>query len=169
VSYVIQFVFCYLFWLLLVWPFAEGGLAPGGGQDLVAGVLVAAMAAGIFGRIFPRHPERLLSPARWLWALIYLPMLAWACFLANLDVAYRVLHLRLPVRPAIVKVRTTVKSDMGKFVLANSITLTPGTLTVDIVGQDLYIHWINVTTESPRLRAEVLVGRFEELIKRIFD
>ena len=105
----------------------------------------------------------------YLYLIYYLVVLAWACFVANLDVAYRVLHLGLPIRPAIVKVRTTLKSDVAKFVLANSITLTPGTLTVDIVGQDLYIHWINTITDSPQLRTELIAGRFEEILKRIFD
>jgi multicomponent Na+:H+ antiporter subunit E len=168
-SYAIQFLMSYLLWVLLVWPFGKDGLVPGGGQDLLAGLAVAALCAGVFGRTFPRHPERLLSPVRYLYFLVYLPVFVWACLMANLDVAYRVLHLRLPIRPAIVKIRTSIKSEMGKFILANSITLTPGTLTVDVVGQDLYIHWINAVTESPELRAELIAGRFEDLLKRIFD
>ena len=165
-SYVIQFLFCYVLWLLLVWPFSG---PPGTGQDIIAGVVVAALAAAIFGKAYPRHPGRVIDPVRWFWMLVYIPIFAWACVLANLDVAYRVLNVKLPIRPAIVKVRTRIKSDMGKFVLANSITLTPGTLSVDIVGQDLYIHWINCTTDSPQERAELILGRFESLLTRIFD
>jgi multicomponent Na+:H+ antiporter subunit E len=168
-SYAIQFVMSYLLWVLLVWPFAAGGLAPGASQDLVAGIFVAGLAAAVFGRVFPKHGSRLLDPVRYFYGLVYLLVFGWACFVANLDVAYRVLHLRMPIRPAIVKVRTSIRSDMGKFVLANSITLTPGTLSVDIVGQDIYIHWINAVTDSPELRAELIVGRFEDLLKRMFD
>ena len=189
-SYAIQFVMCYLLWVLLVWPFkvglshllwailawpfvgaaVPGGVwAPGAPQDLVAGVLVAALAALIFGRVFPRHGGRVLNPLRYLWLLVYIPVFAWACLMANLDVAYRVLHLRLPIRPGIVKVRTCLKSEMGRFILANSITLTPGTMVVDIVGQDLYIHWINVSTDSAELRAEIILGQFEGILKKVFD
>jgi len=173
-SYVIQFLMCYLLWVLLVWPFSSaaasgGALAPGGAQDLLAGILVAAASAAIFGRVFPRHPGRVLHPLRYLWLLVYIPVVIWACLVANLDVAYRVLHLRLPIRPGIVKVRTGLKSEMGKIILANSITLTPGTLTVDIVGQDLYVHWINVSSDSAQLRAEIILGQFEEILKRVFD
>lgn len=170
-NYAIQFVISYLLWVLLVWPFDPGPdfLVELGAQDLIAGVLVAGLCAAVFGRTFPRHPAKMLDPLRWLWLLVYIPVFLWACFLANLDVAYRVLHLRLPIRPAIVKIRTSIKSDMGKFMLANSITLTPGTLTVDVVGQDLYVHWINVVTDSPQLRTELIAGRFERLLKRIFD
>lgn len=147
----------------------RGLFAPGAGQDLLAGVLVAVLAAALFGRNFPMHAGRLLHPARYLWLLLYLPVFVWACVLANLDVAYRVLHLRLPIKPAIVKVRTSLRSDMGKFILANSVTLTPGTLSVDIVGQDLYIHWINAREGSPQERAEMILGRLEAILKRVFE
>jgi multicomponent Na+:H+ antiporter subunit E len=189
-SYAIQFLMCYLLWVLLVWPFKVGALQvlgallawpfvdaavpdgvwlPGAGQDLIAGAMVAGLAALFFGRFFPRHGGRILNPLRYLWLAVYLPIFAWACLVANLDVAYRVLHLRLPIRPAIVKVRIGLKSEMGRFILANSITLTPGTLSVDLVGPDLYIHWINVSTDSPQLRAEMILGQFEGLLKKVFD
>jgi multicomponent Na+:H+ antiporter subunit E len=63
---------------------------------------------------------------------------------ANLDVAYRVITLN--IRPGIIRVSSGLKSDLGIFMLANSITLTPGTITVDIDEEtnDLFIHNINV-------------------------
>ena len=185
-SYVVQFLMCYTLWVLLVWPFRvgigglvlwagsgfEGGLAvmaPGAGQDLLAGILVAGLAAVLFGHVFPRHPERILHPMRYLWFLEYVPVFVYACVLANLDVAYRVLHLRLPIRPGIVKVRTTLKSEMGRVILAHTIALLPGTLVIDMVGQDMYVHWINVSAESPQQRADIILGRFEDILKRVFD
>jgi multicomponent Na+:H+ antiporter subunit E len=63
---------------------------------------------------------------------------------ANIDVAYRVLTGR--INPAIVKISPRLKTDMSLTILANSITLTPGTLSVDVDEEtnDLYVHWINV-------------------------
>ena len=52
---------------------------------------------------------------------------------------------------------------------ANSITLTPGTLTVDIIGSDMYIHWINVTTDDPEKQTAIIVNRFEKILKRVFE
>jgi len=84
-------------------------------------------------------------------------------------VALRVIHPDVPIRPGIIKVRTSLKSDMAKTFLANSITLTPGTLTIDQDGQDLYIHWINIDTPDPAKRAAEIVGRFEPMLRRIFE
>ena len=67
------------------------------------------------------------------------------------------------------KVRTTLTSDLAKTFLANSITLTPGTLTVDIDGQDFYVHWINIDTDSAEERTARICGRFEPLLRRIFE
>ena len=63
---------------------------------------------------------------------------------ANLDVAYRVITGR--IRPGIIRLRSGMKSDFALFLLANSITLTPGTLTVDLdeKSNDLFIHVINI-------------------------
>jgi multicomponent Na+:H+ antiporter subunit E len=88
---------------------------------------------------------------------------------ANVDVAYRVLHPRMPIRPGIVKIRTRIKSEAGRVFLANSITLTPGTLSVDLSGDVLYIHWIYVRETDMGKATEAIIGRFESLIMKIFD
>lgn len=148
-------------WLLLTWRVEA--------QDVFVGIGFSLLLAAALGRIYPRVPEGLLHPRRWLWFLVYIPYFLYACVRANLDVAYRVLHPHVPIRPGIVKVRTTLRSDLAKTFLANSITLTPGTLSVDIVGQDLYVHWINVTTEDPQQQTAEIVGRFERMLKEIFE
>ena len=58
---------------------------------------------------------------------------------ANIDVAYRVLHPARPIKPGIVRIRTSLKNPVGKLALANSITLTPGTMTMQIVKDRHYI------------------------------
>jgi multicomponent Na+:H+ antiporter subunit E len=98
-------------------------------------------------------------------------MFLWECFKANLDVAYRVLHPRLPIHPGIVKVRTKLTTDTALTFLANSITLTPGTMSVDIDKDNgiLYIHWIDVKTKDVELATRIIVDRFEKVLKKIFD
>ena len=148
-------------WLLLTWSLEAG--------NVIAGLVVAAGSAILLGRYFP-HPVRNVAHLnRFLWALIYLPHFIVWCVKANLDVAYRVLHRDLPIRPGIVKVKTTLQSDMAKTMLANSITLTPGTLTVDIVGDEMYIHWINVQGEGMEEHTRAIVQNFEKFVKRIFE
>jgi multicomponent Na+:H+ antiporter subunit E len=66
-------------------------------------------------------------------------------------------------------VRTRLKTDMGRTFLANSITLTPGTLSVDCVDDHLYVHWINIVSEDPVKETEIIVRRFEQLLERVFE
>ncbi|MCK7577201.1 MAG: Na+/H+ antiporter subunit E [Chromatiales bacterium] len=90
-----------------------------------------------------------------------------ALVLSNLDVAFRVLHPRLPIAPGIVKVKTRLKTPLGRLLLANSITLTPGTITVEMRGEDIYVHWIKVADEDPEGATAAIVGGFEKYLEVI--
>ena len=159
-KYIAGFVLLFGFWLLLSFSLEAGHVAVGAVASLI---LVAFMS----GRAPPR--EWLLNPVRVFWLLLYIPYFAYYCLKANLDVAYRVVHPDMPVRPGIVKVKTDLKTKLAKSFLANSITLTPGTLTVDIAGPDLYVHWIYIHTDDPQEQTRQIVKRFEPLLKRIFE
>ncbi|MHC4788132.1 MAG: Na+/H+ antiporter subunit E [Planctomycetota bacterium] len=148
-------------WILLFWSVSLA--------VLVVGAIFALLVATLLGDIYPDGLLMVLNPVRWLYFLIYLPYFLYYCIRANLDVALRVIHPDVPIEPGIVKVRTTLTSDMAKTFLANSITLTPGTLTIDIDGQDLYIHWINIHTEDAAKRTAEICERFEPLLRRIFE
>jgi multicomponent Na+:H+ antiporter subunit E len=148
-------------WMLLFWsldPWVIG-----------TGVFFALIVGALLGDIYPDGLPKLLNPLRWLFFLVYLPYFLYYCIRANFDVAVRVIHPDVPIKPGIVKVRTTLTSDMAKTFLANSITLTPGTLAIDIDGQDLYIHWINIHSEDAAKRTAEICGRFEPLLRRIFE
>lgn len=154
------FVLLLAFWLLLTFSLEPGFVVVGALFSLVVVILTA--------RARP-HWGWMLNPVRWLWLIIYIPYFFYYCVKANLDVAYRVVHPDIPIRPGIVKVTTILESDLAKTFLASSITLTPGTLTVDIVGDCLYVHWINVHTDDPEEQTREIVERFEGLLKRIFE
>jgi len=151
----------FVLWMLLFWQLDPWVIGVGAFFALLVGTLL--------GDIFPDDLGKMLNPLRWLFFLIYLPYFFYYCMKANLDVALRVIHPDVPIRPGIVKVRTTLHGEMAKTFLANSITLTPGTLTVDIDGQDLYIHWINIPAADPSKRSAEICGRFEPLLRRIFE
>lgn len=158
---IIYFVLLLAAWLLLTCSLDI--------QNIVAGVVVSIMVVVFTERLFFRNIHRIFSPLRIFWFLYYIPFFFWQIIIANVDVAYRVLHMDLPIRPGIVKVKTTMKSDLGLTFLANSITLTPGTLTVDIIGSDLYIHWIYVHSDDPERQTEMIVSRFENILKKVFE
>lgn len=159
--YVTVFILSLIFWLLLTFKITL--------PNLIVGSVASIICSAIFTRFFITNVYKLLQPHRYYWFIIYLFVFIWECIKANLDVAYRVLHPAMPIRPGIVKVRTTLKSDLAKMLLANSITMTPGTITVDIIGEYLYIHWIYVRSEDPEIYTGMITGAFEKYIKKIIE
>jgi multicomponent Na+:H+ antiporter subunit E len=163
------FLVSFVLWWLLFWPinFRTGTMD---WQAVIAGLVVSLAVCFLFVEVFTRHPGRLFNPRRWFWALIYVPVFLWAMLKANLDVLYRILHPRLPIRPGIVKVRTRLRSESGRTALANSITLTPGTMSVDITDDGyLYIHWIWVRATDVVEASERIVRPFERILLKVFD
>ena len=132
-------------------------------------MVVAGALAWAFRRVEMEEVRVLLHPVRLFWVLVYVPVLFVYILRSNLDVAYRVLHPKLPIRPGITKARTTLTSVPGRALLANSITLTPGTMSVDLVDDVLYVHRIYVPEEDPDGATEREFAPFERVIRRIFE
>lgn len=160
------FCLCFVFWLLLTWSFTA--------QELIAGAAVS-LAVALFASRFFIHEDAfwLLNPAR-LWALVsYIGVFLTELVKANLDVAGRCFGGCKDVNPGIVKVPVDLKGDYAQAMLANSITLTPGTITLDIAEQDgktwYYIHWIDVKETDREKAGEVIKGRLEKGIGRIWQ
>ena len=80
----------------------------------------------------------------------------------------RVITPRVRINPAIVEVKTKLKSKLGRLALANSITLTPGTLTADIEGDTLYIHWIDAAAVDIDGATRKIVDKFEKHLEVLF-
>lgn len=156
-----QYIIYFIMWLLLTWSLKL--------QDIMAGMVVALAVTILARKLFPDEIVRLLNPRRLLLVILYIPYLVYYIILANFDVAYRVLNPYLPINPGIVKVKTKLKNEFAKTVLANSITLTPGTLTVEVDGEDFYVHWINVSSDDPDIQREIILGKFERMLRRIFE
>ena len=72
--------------------------------------------------------------------LLYWPCLIWEIVKANIDVKRRILDPALPISPTVVRVPASQKTELGTVIYANSITLTPGTVTIDLEGHDLIVH-----------------------------
>lgn len=158
----------FAFWILLAWPVTQDGewrLA-----EILTGLLAAAGVALVMRDLVTQRFVRLASPLRYLWALTFACVLAFHVVRANVDVAWRVLRPSMPIRPGIVRVRTRLRTESARTALANAITLTPGTLTVDVTEDGcFYVHWINVETTQDEEAARRILGRFEWLIRKIFE
>ena len=139
-------------------------------QDLVTGALVTLLVIWIMGGSTSGGFARWLQPQRYVWGAVYLFVLVAYVVQANLDVAYRALHPAMPIRPGIVKLKTRLQHPAARTVLCNSITLTPGTLAVDIHDDGtMMVHWIYVRSLDPDEAAQQIIGRFEWFIERIFE
>jgi len=163
-SRIVLFIIAFLVWCLLNW-------VPDW-QHLGVGVFIALFVAYMTGDFFVNRPHVFKHPFRyWYFIFYYLPVFLWECFKANVDVAYRVINPRLPINPGIVKVKTNLKTETGLTFLANSITLTPGTLTVDIDRDAgvLYVHWIDVKAKDVEAATKIVVERFEKILRKIFE
>lgn len=160
-KYITLFIIILVLWLLMTFNLET--------PNLIIGSIAALITSLVFGRSFLQDSKKFFQPQRYFWIIVYLFIFIWECIKANIDVAYRVLSPSMPIKPGIVKVKTTLKTDIGKTLLANSITMTPGTITVDVIEDEFYIHWIFVSSEDPKIYTNIILGRFEKYLKRIFE
>ena len=158
---VLLFIFLVGIWLLLTLNVTPPNIA--------VGVVSAFVVTLFLAKYSLKADKKQVHVGRYFWALIYGFIFLWECIKANIDVMYRVIHPKMPVKPGIVKVKSSLKTDIGKVFLANSITMTPGTITVDIIDDYYYVHWIFVHSKDPAIYTQKILGRFEKYLKRIFE
>ena len=153
-------------------------LSVGSGETIVwdrtefaIGAVFALIVAGLLSRANLISP-RVLNPLRWIRFLIYLFPFFFALAKANIDVAYRVFTGK--INPGIVRISPGLKSDTALTLLANSITLTPGTLSVEVDedNNDLFVHWINVDPGALKKKPvdhRAVSGSFADWVRKIAD
>lgn len=100
--------------------------------------------------------------------LAYVPWLLWQIVIANFQVAYAVLHPRLPIDPCMVKIKTGLKRPVAKLALANSITLTPGTITVDVDADEFEVHALMPASLSALEASNGHAGEMVARIQKVF-
>ena len=165
---VATFVVCYVFWILLTWSFAV--------QELVAGAIVS-LAVALFAARFFIHEKAgwLAQPAKFFSCLgFWLVTFPIELVKANVNMAKICFGGCKDINPGIVKVPTAMKSDYGLAAVSNSITLTPGTITMETAedgdGQNwLYVHWINVEQTDPEKAGEAIKGTLERCLRRVWQ
>lgn len=151
--------------LMVVWVLINNTFR---GEIIIIGLILSAIITLLFGTNLRIFDDLKFTPVSLGYTLIYLFVFFIELIKSNLDVARRVLTPSLPINPGIVKTKTVLKSKMGRMILANSITLTPGTLSVDIKDDTLYIHWIDVCCEDIDKATEAIVQKFEKHLVKIY-
>ena len=146
--------------LALAWLAWSGRVDP---LSLGLGLFSVAAVVGI-----TRRMDRLSGVERdehlGLGVLLYLPWLFWQILVSNIDVAYRVWHPSMPIHPKLIKVPFETRTDLGTVIYCNSITLTPGTVTVSVdnENQELLIHAL-----SDKAADGILAGDMHEKVKKL--
>ena len=159
-NFVSLFLILFLLWILV------GEIAI---QELILGGVAALILSYILSSYLKADLKLSTIPKLILFIILYIPVLLIELIKANLDVAKRVLNPELPINPGIVKVPTELKSDLAKLILANSITLTPGTISIDADPENVYIHWIDVKGSTPQEYQGHVCSGFEKILRRIFN
>ena len=147
------FALLFLTWLLL------SGLYTG--LLLGLGVLSCLLVVAVCRRMqivdLEGHPNHLV-----IGMLRYMPWLLWAIVKANIDVARRIVHPRLPVSPRVIRVAVSQKTHLGQVVYANSITLTPGTVAVETGEGTIEVHALT-REAAEEVRSGDMDGRVTDL------
>lgn len=167
-KFLVTAIVAYVAYLLLT--IGSGSVVLWSTAELIVGAVLAVVVGAVLRNRFIGKDLRMLNPRRWVTFLVYLFPFFLAMAKANVDVAYRVITGR--INPSIVKIDPKLKTDMSLTMLATSITLTPGTLSVDVNPEtnELYVHWINIDPEvlkdMPR-DYHPICGSFPDWARRI--
>jgi multicomponent Na+:H+ antiporter subunit E len=160
VSFLVVFALLLVFWVLL-----NGSLAV---DVLVVGIIAALIIAFLFRANLAVITEFRGTPRAFAATGRYVIYFLKELVKSNLRLASIVLSPALPLNPGIVKTRTRLKSRMGRLMLANSITLTPGTLSVELDGEWLYVHWVTVESADIDAATASIVAGFEQHLEVMY-
>ncbi|OFW56153.1 MAG: hypothetical protein A2W01_09350 [Candidatus Solincola sediminis] len=144
------FAVLFLFWIVLTATLAA--------NDIVLGAISSALVAGITMLLFGQALDDRFTPRVLLKLPWFILRLIWEIIKANIDVAKIILNPKLPVDPRIVQYRTYLPDDLPRTFFADSITLTPGTVTVDIEDNLLSVHCLCPYHEEGLAGLESLVA-----------
>lgn len=146
-----------------VWLLLNGSFAP---EYIITG-LIPAFALGIWSSFkFPVFRNMRLTPKAFVAFFIFSHVFMFELVKSNIDVAIRVLSRKIPIKPGIVEVRTKLKDPVARLLLANAITLTPGTFTLDTEGEIFRIHWIDAGISAEQ--SQELVTKFEKYLEVMY-
>ena len=148
------------------WVLFTGSFKPG---SLILGFVFSAIVAAFTYHLFIEEAEasrRSVIPRIYL-LFVYLVVVIGKVYLASFKVAVNVLTGQL--RPRIVHFRTRLRTDIGRVALANSITLTPGTITLDLKHDHLVVHWLYSDTSHSGFASRLIARPFERWLERIWS
>ena len=153
-SFLITTIVMFAFWILLSGEFTF--------ILITSGVVASLITAYLSHDIFVGKADLKTETGRVFKFIVYIPWLLWEIILANVEIAYLVLSPKPLVDPQIVRFKNDLKTDLGIVTLAHSITLTPGTVTVDANREEFVIHAI-----WQKSAEGIISGEMQRKVKKI--
>ncbi len=147
-------------WVLFTWTVEPGFLLIGLGFSFI----VAMLTYSLF--IEQEEASRRSLVPRVHMLVVYAAVLIFEMYVASFRVLWNILRGR--INPGVVHFRTRLSSDIARVALTNSITLTPGTITLDLDDDHLIVHWLDARTTHSKYAGELVKGRYERILKRIW-
>ncbi len=146
-SFVVTTIIMFVFWMILSWKF-----------DLVSlgiGVVCSLLVAYWSHDLLIGEPDYGMTLRRYLSLAKFLPWLLWQIVLANLNVVYLTLNPKDLIEPTVIRFNPDLQTDMGVVILANAITLTPGTVTIVANKQEFIVHAITQKDAESLLQGDM--------------
>lgn len=141
---ILQFIILLGLWLVLSGKYDWFYISLG----VVAALFVTVIQLRINKYLYYQKKIANENSLSWSRLLLYIPWLIWQIILSSLQVAYVVLHPRMPINPSLLKFKTKLPNITARVILGNSITLTPGTLTINIADDEFLVHTLTDASHS---------------------
>ncbi|MEM7815968.1 MAG: Na+/H+ antiporter subunit E [Candidatus Aenigmatarchaeota archaeon] len=141
--------------ILFIWIMLSG-LSP---EELIAGTVASLIVSSMCYKLFTWRKN---YAGRFLWFIAYIPYYIYAEMKAHLEVIYSIISGK--IKPGIVEIENPHKSDFGTTVLANSITMTPGTLSLEIAPGKIYVHCLRMKRDKTQI-----TSGFEKFLRRVWE
>ena len=153
-SFVLTVLIMFAFWIFLSGEFSF--------ILLLSGIISSLLVSYISHDLLIGNGDMKLGFIRTIRFIRFLPWLLWQIVLANIDLALRTLHPKMPINPILINIKNNLKTDLGMVILANSITLTPGTVTIDVNENEFLVHVI-----SEKAAQSLISGEMQARVKKI--
>lgn len=161
---VVRFVLT-TFYLLAGWILFTGSLEP---ASILTGTLSALFVALLTYEAFIVESEaswKSLFP-RLHWGLAYIFLLLFRLYLSSFQILFSMLTGR--TNPRVVHFRTRLRSDIARSIVATSVTMTPGTITLELDDDHLVVHWLRAKTSHSRYAGRLINGGFEAVLRKVW-
>ena len=159
-NFIVSFTLIFAVWLLL-----NSSLTL---EYVVSGVILSAFLAGWSSLRFPVFKNVKMTPKDFFSFFMFTHVFLLELLKSNLDVAKRVLSPSLPINPGIIRVKTKLTDPVARMLLANAITLTPGTFTIEMEADTFFIHWIDAGIPDAEQRSQDIVNKFEKYLEAVY-